>query len=286
MLSENIEWIGALCGALTLICVIQLIFAALFLWNIPELLILTKSHVSTLAGLIAGFITLPAVIRFKTARMSPKMDRIYGYTLCYQRLTVSVAGTLHFSATILAVVALATMTGDIGEDFKKLMKTYGSNTSSKILVDNVQFLMQCCGKHSYKDWYSIFYFDSDKKKDLLKLDNEIQSKRVPFSCCSRTALTPCNFENLEFGKQGVNKEGCEVKLKYFARTLLWFEFVFYGLSFSLEATILVLFSEAAKEARKSESERNSTKLTKWVSFVNSSSSILWHTSSSGKKVDR
>lgn len=88
------------------------------------------------------------------------MDRIYGYTLCYQRLAISVSGTLHLIAVTLTVSALAIST-NLRKDFKILMMNYHTKTSSKSLVDNIQFVLQCCGGHNYEDWFAIDWVGYD-----------------------------------------------------------------------------------------------------------------------------
>lgn len=89
---------------------------------------------------------------------SPNMDRIYGYSLCYQKLVVSVALVLHLAAAFLSVFTIY-YRDNIDEDFFDAMKKYSTNPTSKAVVDNVQYALQCCGVHSYKDW-----FETDWKK--------------------------------------------------------------------------------------------------------------------------
>ncbi|KAK5642297.1 hypothetical protein RI129_008464 [Pyrocoelia pectoralis] len=272
MVLANIEWIGTLCALLTLICFLQLIITGVLLWNIPEVLSLTKGHIATLAGLIACFVTLPAVIRFKTARMTPSMDRTYGYTICYQQLTITVAATLHLSATILTVVSLIVGV-HLGNDFLNLMPSYNTKLSAKILIDNIQFTLQCCGAYSYKDWFEI------KEKSSVEFDE------VPFSCCRKLANSSCNFKNLEGSDTStINTDGCGLKLEHFVHTLLWYEFAVYGICFCLEAAIMVLLTGSVEE----EMDRiPNTESVEWATFLNQNSSdaIIPPSSHTEKKIN-
>ncbi|KAF5294932.1 hypothetical protein FQR65_LT10644 [Abscondita terminalis] len=265
----HIEWVGAICALLTFICTVQLVLVGFLLWAIPGILMLTKSHLATLAGLIAGLITLPAVIK------TPKMDRIYGYTLCYQRLTVSIAAMLHCIAILLAFYALL-QTVKLGSTFKKLMKTYEIKTSSKVLVDNIQFAFDCCGGYSYADWKQM----SLETEALDEQDQRINS--VPFSCCSKIVFAPCNNKDLTFGLKTINTDGCGLKLGKFIHTVLWLELILYLVSFSLEVAILGLLGDPPVENKEADNRSSS----KWGTFTNmsSSTSSVWHSSHSEKKV--
>lgn len=77
MILANIEWIGALCTFLSLACAIQLIVTGIFAMCIPEVLLLTGSHLSTGAGLMSGFVALPTALRLKTAQMYPFSSLLY-----------------------------------------------------------------------------------------------------------------------------------------------------------------------------------------------------------------
>lgn len=87
------------------------------------------------------------------------MDRIYGYTMCYQRLAVCVSGGVHFCALLLSIIALAVST-NLGTEFYKLVKDYHTKQSTKSLVDNVQYILQCCGAYSYEDWFKFNWRNS------------------------------------------------------------------------------------------------------------------------------
>lgn len=269
MVLANIEWIGSLCALLTLICSIQLIITGVLLWNIPEVLTFTKSHVATLSGLIACFVTLPAVIRFKTARMTPNMDRTYGYTICYQRLTITVAAILHLSATILTVVSLIVGV-HTGADFLKLMRSYHTKLSAKVLIDNIQFLLQCCGAYSYKDW-----FESNDEAypchDIL-VRNSIEVDEVPFSCCRKFSNSSCSFRNVQ-GSETINTRGCGLKLESSIHALLWFEFAVYGICFCLEAAIMVLLTGPVDEEDHSVTNDESVE---WSNFHYSDAVVTSH----------
>lgn len=82
------------------------------------------------------------------------MDRIYGYSLCYQKLVISVALVLHIAAAFLSVFTIY-YRDNIDEDFLGAMKKYRIDPTSKAIVDNVQYALQCCGANNYKNWFDI-----------------------------------------------------------------------------------------------------------------------------------
>lgn len=90
------------------------------------------------------------------------MDRIYGYSLCYQKLVVSVALFLHLAAALLSIFTIY-YRDNIDEDLFDAIKKYSTNPNSKAVVDNVQYALQCCGAHSYKDWFEIEWKNAPAK---------------------------------------------------------------------------------------------------------------------------
>lgn len=80
------------------------------------------------------------------------MERIFGYTLCYLQLVVVVSLVTNVTGSVLAVKGVY-CTRFFEEKLYRLVGEYGSKLSSKELLDNLQFGLQCCGSYDYKDWF-------------------------------------------------------------------------------------------------------------------------------------
>lgn len=80
------------------------------------------------------------------------MDRVYGYTLCYSKLAIGVSLATHLAGTLLSVVGILNA-AHIGNEFLQVMKKYDTEQSSKSMVDNIQWALQCCGSKNYNDWF-------------------------------------------------------------------------------------------------------------------------------------
>lgn len=84
------------------------------------------------------------------------MEKTYGYTICYQKLAMSVSLFTHVLVALLAIGGI--MRGrNYSTDFLKLMKCYGNKHSSKSLVDEVQIMFQCCGSQGFNDWFLVHW---------------------------------------------------------------------------------------------------------------------------------
>lgn len=90
------------------------------------------------------------------------MNRTYGYTICYQTLVIGIAGAIHLVTIVLIIAALCSIR-EVEERFWYLMKNYQTTLSCKALVDDIQWILQCCGKCSYSDWFKIDW-DGDSLK--------------------------------------------------------------------------------------------------------------------------
>lgn len=173
------EIVSALCTLIAIVCASAVLIMGILTFTIPHFLWFTELQVPTFAGIIAGFVTIPTMLRIKTSKRSefqqiiprkcffslkgtlikcncssPQVDRVFGYTVCYQRLAVLVCVALHFSSTIITLIAALT-TKCLNKRMFKLMRKYHCQKYAKELVDNIQLSLQCCGARRYRDWYKI-----------------------------------------------------------------------------------------------------------------------------------
>ncbi|XP_018336093.1 CD151 antigen-like [Agrilus planipennis] len=231
MLIANVQWLGVFVTCLSLVSMCQLLFTFFLSVILSDVITLVGCHYSTGVGLIAGFITFPTSIRMKTSHFSPNMSKIYGYTFCFQRLAMIVCGTLHLSATLVAIIMVVLILkhrSNIGNDFVKLMKSYHEKLFSKVLVDNVQFALQCCGATSSRDWYPNR--DNDYFQDTFD-----DAFSIPFSCCSKYSNEGC--DPYDPSSSTINHQGCITELEKKAILLLWIEISLSGSCLIIEMAV-------------------------------------------------
>lgn len=93
------------------------------------------------------------------------MEMLYGYTVCYQKLTMGLSLLCHVFATIFNFLGI--LGGKhIDTDFVKLMRNYHSKQTTKVFIDEVQIMFQCCGGNSFKDWYTLEWSREANKTSL------------------------------------------------------------------------------------------------------------------------
>ncbi|XP_018351312.1 PREDICTED: peripherin-2-like [Trachymyrmex septentrionalis] len=97
--------------------------------------------------------------------------------------------------------------------FNASMHLYTTTASHKFAIDEIQFVLQCCGHSSYTDW---FLFDWQKvdyaSREEMAQQNRISDENyrglgVPFSCCNLRATTPCMHLEMTDDKT-INVNGC------------------------------------------------------------------------------
>ncbi|KAG5321878.1 PRPH2 protein, partial [Pseudoatta argentina] len=97
--------------------------------------------------------------------------------------------------------------------FNVSMHLYTTAASHKYAIDEIQFVLQCCGHSSYTDW---FLFDWQKvdyaSREEMEQENRISDEDyrglgVPFSCCNVHAMAPCMHLEMTDDKT-INVNGC------------------------------------------------------------------------------
>ncbi|XP_026682502.1 uncharacterized protein LOC103513525 [Diaphorina citri] len=84
--------------------------------------------------------------------------------------------------------------------FHQAMERYSSDIHTKVVLDEIQMNLKCCGSRNYTDWYGVQWYagkstrvrpssDEDDSKDQTSKKN-LQDD-VPFSCCSDSLAFPC-----------------------------------------------------------------------------------------------
>ncbi|KAJ2950568.1 hypothetical protein O0L34_g8814 [Tuta absoluta] len=137
------------------------------------------------------------------------------------------------------------------------MINYRDSYAHKRFIDNIQWALMCCGLHSYKDWFTIDWYDKSRDYDWSS-SNDLRSNKspkfidsVPYSCC-KSGSCISNYLT-ELGTSSINTRGCGCYL----HRLLLFMMVFYGFLFLtiiiLEGIALICVSDNEKigECKKS-----------------------------------
>lgn len=82
------------------------------------------------------------------------MEKMYRYSVCYQKLAISASLKSHILVIVLVILGIVGGK-NYNTDFLQLMKNYDSKQLSKTLVDDVQLMFQCCGSENFNDWSKL-----------------------------------------------------------------------------------------------------------------------------------
>lgn len=69
LLINNVELIGTLCTVLAIFCASDLLITGILTFTIPNFLGFTMTQLPTCAGVIAGFVAVPTVMRIRTSKL-------------------------------------------------------------------------------------------------------------------------------------------------------------------------------------------------------------------------
>ncbi|KAG5312879.1 PRPH2 protein, partial [Acromyrmex insinuator] len=97
--------------------------------------------------------------------------------------------------------------------FNVSMHLYTTAASHKYAIDEIQFVLQCCGHSSYTDWFlfdwqKIDYASREEMEQQNRIsDEDYRGLGVPFSCCNLHAVAPCMHLEMTDDKT-INVNGC------------------------------------------------------------------------------
>ncbi|XP_058799869.1 uncharacterized protein LOC131669177, partial [Phymastichus coffea] len=128
--------------------------------------------------------------------------------------------------------------------FGAAMRLYARNASYKLLVDELQLGLRCCGASSYADWLSV---DWQVPSDVARGGHgDTEDERgVPYSCCDKRAALPCAHADVreEADVKTLNGPGCASAL---GRMLLKIAVVGYTMTSLVACTQLLLLFFAVR----------------------------------------
>lgn len=93
------------------------------------------------------------------------MERVFGYSLCYIKLAIGVSLIMHCTAAFFTTLAIVTAT-NMSSEFMRLMRNYHNKQTSKGMVDDIQWTLQCCGSIGYEDWFRLNWAGHQLKMSL------------------------------------------------------------------------------------------------------------------------
>lgn len=117
------------------------------------------------------------------------------------------------------------ITRSMHHSLERGMVLYLQDLSWKKSIDELQYKMECCGVHDYKDWHRISWLSSDmfiKNASAFKRfnhsGNHIYIPVEPWSCCNVSYVNWCYHDPLQittnkFEAHTVYSKGCLDKLK-------------------------------------------------------------------------
>ncbi|KAL3280200.1 hypothetical protein HHI36_017700 [Cryptolaemus montrouzieri] len=226
---------------LLILAILEIVITLVPLITVSDLLRFTGTHLAAVCGLVAGLITLPASIRLKFNETSPALDKLYGHSSFFKKLTLFVSLLLNIVAATMTVVALLTLR-NFCQAFGRLMKVYHCNVPARVLVNLIQISLECCGSLSYKDWLSINWrmYEMTNDEDFTEEDNP---EAVPYSCCNKSTAMACgHFDLRTYGTCSIYRRGCAKFLKILTKRYLWVLFTLYMINVALQVLLLVIYS--------------------------------------------
>ncbi|KAI4471098.1 tetraspanin family [Holotrichia oblita] len=242
------ELIGALCTALAFLSAAQILLTGILSFAFPHFLSLSHCSMATAAGVISGLVAVPMIIQLKTAQISPLIELRYGYTKWYQVIAIIVCASLHVVADIIALISVL-VPRQWNDEFLNKMREYKVKKSSKSVVDNIQWALQCCGSVSYKDWYTVKWTKISARSTLVDIIRDTagyfettkEVNSVPFSCCARKILETCmHYDVSQYGTNTISVSGCSLKMQHTAQLILWSEFGVYAICVLIEVSIFIV----------------------------------------------
>lgn len=100
---------------------------------------------------VAVFLLLKS-IKNETSHQTTRILQYHVYS------TGALIGIL-FLIAIFVVIHSYGMHQGLNDGILAAMKVYATDVEKKIMVDKMQIRFQCCGSNSYKDWFSIEWYD-------------------------------------------------------------------------------------------------------------------------------
>ncbi|XP_045513104.1 peripherin-2-like [Pieris brassicae] len=197
---------------LWLISIFSILWSLLLLFCVNDLLFLTGMDLVNAVVLLSGLIMLPTnIFILNHIAKGKKLDlrlRVFCCPLWQCILWIII---ISFIGVVLCIHRLYICQDLVTRFFANSMKKYRSHPKYKRFIDFLQVYLQCCGLHSYTDWFKHDWHDKVRDYDLeLSQDNMSLKKEtsdsVPLSCC-KSGSCVSNFLE-ELGTNSINENGC------------------------------------------------------------------------------
>ncbi|KYM95293.1 RDS/peripherin-like protein xRDS36 [Cyphomyrmex costatus] len=164
-------------------------------------------------GLPCALITVRAIRRRKSNLYS-KIRQVLKYIL----IMIITCIVMNIATLALIGYRISVRQETLIDIFNASMHLYATAASHKYAIDEIQFVLQCCGHSSYTDWFLfdwqnrllllIHYASREEMAQQNRIsDEDYRGLGVPFSCCNLRAETPCMHLEMTNDKT-INVNGC------------------------------------------------------------------------------
>ncbi|KYQ53848.1 hypothetical protein ALC60_07207 [Trachymyrmex zeteki] len=150
-------------------------------------------------GLPCALITVRAIRRRKS-NLHSKTRQVL------KCLLIMIITCIAMNTTTLALIGyhISVRQETLIDIFNASMHLYATAASHKYAIDEIQFVLQCCGHSSYK----VDYASREEMAQQNRIsDEDYRGLGVPFSCCNLRAAAPCMHLEMTDDKT-INVNGC------------------------------------------------------------------------------
>ncbi|XP_028040708.1 RDS/peripherin-like protein xRDS35 [Bombyx mandarina] len=179
--------------------------------------ILTKTGMDLMNAfvLLSGLVMLPSNVHILCSiARGKRIDHNGKVVCCPLWLSIISIIIVNIVGLILCIHQISTCHIKTFQAISDGMRNYRRGPRNKHFIDNLQWFLDCCGLNSYKDWFSLDWFDkvrdyewdSTSNKRNANIKEKTVSDSVPLSCCKSGSCIP-NYL-IELGTHSINTKGC------------------------------------------------------------------------------
>ncbi|KAG6446430.1 peripherin-2 isoform X2 [Manduca sexta] len=201
---------------LWLISLFSITWSLLLFLFVGDMLIITGTDLVNAFVLLSGIIMLPTNVHMLYSIASgKKLDHKAKVVCCPIWLCIVWIIIINFVGVILCIQRIRLCQETVMRNLSMGMRNYRNMPKYKHFIDNLQWVLGCCGLNSYKDWFDHDWCDKmrDYEWDPSINKRVAQNKKqptatdsVPLSCC-KSGSCISNYL-LELGSYSINTNGC------------------------------------------------------------------------------
>ncbi|KAI5641102.1 tetraspanin family domain-containing protein [Phthorimaea operculella] len=192
-----------------------------------DLLVFTGTDIINAILLLCGLVMLPVNVYLIYYLARGKIIRLNGKVACCPFWVAVLWILILCAAGVVMCIRRMCNKKVMVNEVTLSMNNYRDSFVHKRFIDNIQWALKCCGLNSYKDWFTIEWYDKSRDYDWATSQG-IRSKKapkfidsVPYSCC-KSGSCISNYLT-ELGTSSIHTGGCG---NYLHRIIL-FTMAFY-----------------------------------------------------------